>query len=379
MTLKHSYIGASSMKRGMKCPPSVFRSRGVPSRSSPAAEEGTLHHEYLEKCLLGTLKLEDIPPGEGRDAVQIAVEYVIDVMADEKVKPEHTFIEQRLACPEIHPDLFGTGDVILYSEETRTLHVIDYKHGKGIPVDVIDEDGPNVQLMYYGVGATHLPALEGVHIERIVLTIVQPRCAHSDGPIRSVVVSPKDLLLFARKLAVYATYGQNEHGSLNPGEWCRFCPVAPSCEALASKANEVAAGTFTNHLTDPERLAAALEKAPAIEAYLKAIREAAYTYVEQGGVLPGWKRVQKRATRRWRDEVETVEILKAGGLEEKEIFDLKLRSPAQIEKHLGKLGRSAIKDLTVSESSGFTLVPESDPRPSVKPDVEAYFSVLTDD
>ena len=47
----HSELGASSCERWWNCPGSVAASRGMPNRSSPAAELGTAAHEVAELCL----------------------------------------------------------------------------------------------------------------------------------------------------------------------------------------------------------------------------------------------------------------------------------------------------------------------------------------
>ena len=68
------------------------------------------------------------------------------------------------------------------------------------------------------------------------------------------------------------------------------------------------------------------------------------------------------------DRVITEPELKKLGLDAKELYVLapSLRLPAQIEKLLPRARWGELKPLVVKVSSGVTLAPENDPRPSVK-------------
>jgi hypothetical protein len=376
----HSKIGASSMKRWANCPGSVKLSEGIPNVSSKYAAEGTEAHTWGEKVLRG----ENVPssiPASMREAVMVYVDYVRGMLADHGVGDDEFTLEQRFDLSAIYPGLFGTADCVMYLASRKQLVVVDYKHGAGLPVEVADEHGPNVQLMYYATGAAHSPQFKDKPIDTVKLVVVQPRCQHEDGPVREVVVDSLDLLSFAHELAILAANTQKENAPLVPGKWCKdnFCPAAGICPALHSQANEVAARQFDNHLTDPELLADTLSKLPVVEAWVKSVREHAYQAALRGEKIPGFKLVQKRATRRWADEAQTLRALKDMQFSEKDIFELKLKSPAQIEKILPKGLKNELKTLTVSESSGTTLVPDSDKRAVARPDVETQFTVITDE
>jgi hypothetical protein len=45
------------------------------------------------------------------------------------------FYEVRVDFSEWIPDGFGTSDAIVIDNKTNTVHVIDLKYGKGVPVD----------------------------------------------------------------------------------------------------------------------------------------------------------------------------------------------------------------------------------------------------
>jgi antitoxin component of RelBE/YafQ-DinJ toxin-antitoxin module len=95
--------------------------------------------------------------------------------------------------------------------------------------------------------------------------------------------------------------------------------------------------------------------------------------------VPGWKLVPKRATRQWVDAEGAREALEQMGLDNSELIETTLRSPAQIEKVAKKHGLAIPKDLVVAVSTGNTIAPESDPRPAVLTigkDIRSAFSKL---
>lgn len=361
--MAHSKIGASGMYRWSRCPGSVRLCEGIENVESEYAAEGTRAHElaaeFLATAVLGRSVF--FKRDETVDAVKV---YVDTVMGD--FEPgDVLLVEQQFDLSKLHPGLFGTADCVLYSPSLQLLRVYDYKHGAGIPVDVVGEDGkPNVQLMYYALGA--LLANPTFRVKEVEIVIVQPRCFHSDGPVRRHRVDTLDLIEFAADLVEAAQRTERRDAPLVSGAWCRFCPAAANCPELHRNAVAVAKREFGPALSyDPNQLADTLEKLPAMESFIKAVREFAYREAEQGRVPPGWKLVEKRATRKWRDESDAAEFLLLHGYEEAEIFESKIKSPAQMEKIDPKRMRSFVTEHTIKESSGHSLVHESDKRPAV--------------
>ena len=83
--------------------------------------------------------------------------------------------------------------------------------------------------------------------------------------------------------------------------------------------------------------------------------------------MPGWKLVPKRANRQWVfDEPTLRKALRKLKLLKADIYEApKFKSPAQIEKLLGK--KKLPEGAAAAFSSGTTLAPEKDHRPSVEP------------
>lgn len=339
----------------MTCPGSVKLSEGMPSYSSEFAAEGTQAHEAAERILNGEnpYALKDEYDFDMLTHVMLYTDYV-------KALHGELLVEHRFHLKDLHDDLFGTSDAVVWIEENKTLHVCDYKHGAGVGVEVKD----NPQLLYYAVGAL----LETKHPARkVVMTIVQPRCPHPDGPIRSWEIDAMDLLDWAADLVDAAKRTQEPNAPLVAGDHCRWCPAAAVCPKLLEKAQATAKLEFRQDFTyDPKVLAEALELADVVEVWVKAVREFAYQESNHGRMPPGWKLVEKRATRKWASEGEAVAALKDYGMDDLDIYDRKMRSPAAIEKVVGKEGREFLDTLTVKESSGTTLVHETDPRPAAK-------------
>jgi hypothetical protein len=394
----HSSIGASSAYRWMVCPGSVKLSEGIVSTSSDYALEGTAAHQLAESCLndehdaayfIGSNMVinkdgatRKVPvTQEMADAVQVYLDYV------RKDEPFDTLIEHRFHLASLHPDLYGTADCAQYFEDTRTLRVTDYKHGQGLAVEAVD----NPQGMYYALGALTTLMFPAQFIE---IVIVQPRCPHPEGPIRSWTIGIDKLMEFqadlldAVKRVEEAAEGYKiqtlwAETYLESGDHCRFCPAAGvpgKCKAIEAKSQALAKVEFTPLMHyDPQALAQALHDMPAVEARIKAIREFAYNEAEAGRCPPGWKLVEKRATRRWREDESVVvdRLSEHTGLVRDDMYDMpKLRSPAQLEKLIPKEERDILAELTVRESSGHTLAPADDKRVAIKQSAKEDFAAL---
>lgn len=364
MTL-HSAIGASSMDRWSHCPGSVRLSKDLPSRSSSYADEGTRAHTVGEEWLRTGLKPAHLDH-QMREAVQQYVEYVL---ARGAAGATTRYLEHGFDLSSIHPGCFGTADAVLWNPTTRHLEVVDYKHGAGIYVPVVN----NPQLRYYGLGALidlKLPAVT------ITLTIVQPRCDAADGGIRSETLDVIDLLDFAADLQRYATATEDPHAPLVPGEHCRFCPVAQAhqCPELQAQTQAIAKTEFRSDLSfDPASLSKALDSREFVKAWLKTLDEFAYHVLEQGGHIAGYKLVAKRATRKWKSE-DAAQLALHPYTSAVDIYEPHcLKSPAQMEKLLPK---AVVAGLVEAISSGHTVVEASDTRPSVKTSAKEDFNAL---
>ncbi len=359
----HSKLGASSYSRWGECPGSVALSEGEKGSESKYAEEGTRAHDLAQRILSGQAKDQ---LGEADDEMLEAVGVYVDYVNSLRDHPADKIwfkIEQKFDLSKYHPALFGTADFVIYFYETKRLVVVDYKHGAGIPVNVVENGHGNKQLMYYGIGA--IQALN-LPVQELELVIVQPRCYHSDGPIRKWSTQPMSVMAFLADLIDDAIATEQPNAPLKVGDWCRWCPAQAKCPALREKALVTAKEVFSQAESySPEKLSETLHALPQIEGWIKGVREFAYREAQHGRIPPGWKLVQKRATRKWRDGTDEGKIASEFGLKTPECYDVKIKSPAQIEKLIPKELKKTLESMVVQESSGFTLAPDSDPRQQV--------------
>jgi hypothetical protein len=94
-----------------------------------------------------------------------------------------------------------------------------------------------------------------------------------------------------------------------------------------------------------------------------AVKEHAQSVLAAGGIVPGYKLVAGRALRRWADEKAAGD--KLDDILGDEAYVVKLISPSQAEKKLGRKKAGEIADLIVKPQGKPTLAPEADPRPAI--------------
>jgi hypothetical protein len=115
---------------------------------------------------------------------------------------------------------------------------------------------------------------------------------------------------------------------------------------------------------DADMIGGYLKNCDLLEQWITDLRALAHQMLEADKPVPGWKLVNKRATRQWANEDQATDVL-AKVIPETELFVTKLITPAVAEKVLKKLGTKLPDDLVVAVSSGSTLAREEDPRPAV--------------
>lgn len=363
----HSNLGASSMERWSTCPASVGLSAGLPNPSSPYAAEGTIAHEVCELALLAGKEPsewigESIEPHqeiviteEMTDAVKVYTDYI-----SKQGEGKEVSLEERVSLEFIKEGMFGTSDAFIY-EPFGTLEVVDYKHGKGYAVDVVD----NPQLLYYALGAS-----QGCDFSSVKMTIVQPRANHSDGPVRSWTITPERLKEFEKeiRLAVKATEAKEPKFKASD-KGCKWCLAKSICPELKGKALSLAKDQFADEVElpkaptmSPEEISKTLKNASLIKAWVESVEKHAKVSAENGVEIEGYKLVKAKKNRAWTD----TEALVA---EFGDLFDdadlyapKKLKTPAQLEKIVGK---ADVARFSETPDGGLTLVKDSDKRAKV--------------
>ena len=378
----HSPLGASSAERWLNCPGStalVAALGPTDDQDDPDyRRDGILAHELASTCLKnGTDCWEetDAFPTIAPDhmaAVQTYLQYVRGLPPDDG---QH-YIEQRVHLPEFHPQFYGTVDFALV-QRTKGVHIVDYKHGEGVVVEV--EDNP--QLKYYAFGFIEADGAD-IHPddEAVTLTIVQPRVPwHPDGIIRSWNTTAGELRKWAydtlRPAMVNAySYGEMPHidglDKFQIGEWCRFCPAKLLCPAMREAADITTDPVRADDIrTDPDTLdekemAWYLGVWPAAKMFYKALEERADRLLLAGTAGPELKAVRKvvnkLAFRVWN---ETAEVAVAAKLGEAAYTKPALISPAEAEKLPG--GKDLVREYAFKPDNGLTGAPIDDRRQAV--------------
>lgn len=386
----HSKVGASGSERWMNCPGSVRLCTGRPGRSTEYTAEGTAAHHVAERCLKegkdaldffgDVIKVDDFEFEVDETMVEHVQLYVDTIRADAREMGDTVLeVERGFHLKSYHPDLFGTNDANLYS--ATVLRVYDFKYGAGKPVEVAN----NPQLKIYALGA-----LELHDVTEVELVIVQPRAAHSGGPVRRWRTTPEELREWAVKELVPAVKAtEAPDAPLVPDkETCKWCIGVDVCPALRKRTAEVLDVEFDEEhvpavpppqlppvesLT-PEQMSRILEFKPLAEQLFKAVYGRAKEMLEQDpDAIPGFKLVEGRGKRQWVDEAE----VKSGALFtvlKQDIYEVKLKSVAQMEKALKAAGQKPahyLEDL-VTVSRGLQVVPEYDRREAYIPAEQAF-------
>jgi hypothetical protein len=371
----HSVLGASSSKRWLTCPGSVqLFDKVADSNSTKFAAEGTAAHELGETCLLENKNARDFKGSYINDFLVNddmidAVQLYVDTIREE-TKGLDLKVEQMFDLSFIHKGMFGTNDASA-GEPFGTLKIYDYKHGAGIPVEVVD----NTQMMYYAIGAAH-----GEDYTDVEMVIVQPRAFHVDGPVRRWKISIKELNDFAKVLKRGAIATTKKNAKLKAGEHCRFCPALAICPERRKENHAIAVAAFSDgeKFPKPETLSdkqiqRIIEAKSELTMYITAVENHAFNRMEKGDKIKGLKLVRKRKKRTWIDEADTRVILERRGFSMNEILETKLKTVSKMEKQLGK---KAVEEFIMVEETGLTLAPEKDKRDGVELNITDAFTKI---
>lgn len=309
----HAKLGASSAKRWLNCSGSIEYIKTIPEfyldNSSEYADEGTAAHELAERCLKDG---SDVPDPILNEAVQVYINHVRASLTDfGSLYVEHRF--------KLNDEMFGTNDAIIIDEIEGTMQVFDYKHGAGVAVEAEE----NEQLMYYALGALKEFDPNGTRIQKVTLCIVQPRCHHEDGPIRTWETSADRIRLFGFHLELGAAATKVKDAPLSAGKHCRFCPALAVCPAYKKAIME--------GMNSPG-LAESLKAAENLSMWKAALQRVSFKLLMQGRKIEGLKLVEKQKHRTWVDKAALKVLLS----DRPECFETELKSPAQLEKVMGK-------------------------------------------
>ena len=369
---KHAKLSASGSSRWINCPPSVRLEEQFEDKTSIYAEEGTLAHELAELKLRLELKeitkrtytlrfnkaTKDNPlySKDMDDYVDVYKEICMEKYLNSKETTTDSIaaVEQRLDFSNYVPDGFGTGDFIVIAD--GTLEICDLKYGKGVPVSAEN----NSQMRLYALGAINKFSFL-YDIEKVRMTIIQHRLSN----ISSDEISVNELLKWAEEVvkpsAELAIKGE---GEFKTGDHCKFCKARSVCRARADENLELAKFEFKKSDTlSNDEISEILEKVDSLVKWASDVKEYALDKALEGQEFKGYKLVEGRSQRKWKDEKAVAKILTDRGFLENIIWTKKLTTISNIERAIGKKETERLfKDLIDKPTGKPTLVPLSDKR-----------------
>ena len=387
--MSHAILSPSSADRWIHCPPSALINAQEGEHDTVYTREGTLAHAVAElkarkhfltglgpkkyQTAMAKLKANEI----WQDEMDDNTDYYLDVLKDlaaEFDEPPYVALEQRVDFSEYVPEGYGTADCIMLGG--TTLHVIDFKYGRGVEVSA--EENP--QMMLYALGALldYEPIYE---IRNVRMTIVQPRIKREP---KSWELPAADLLAWAALVvAPAAKLAAKGDGEFAEGEWCRFCAIRGSCRAraAANTALEDFGFKLPPTLTDAE-VGRALELGTRLKQWLSDLEEYALGQCLAGGDIPGFKAVEGRSVRAWADADAAFAAARADGVPDEMLWERKPITLAAMEKIMGKKRFGEVMaDYIATPPGKPTLVRANDRRKAItnRPTAGEDFDSVLDD
>ena len=360
----HSLLSASSSHRWLHCPPSARLCEGYDDKGSNFAAEGTDAHALCEYKLRAALGMEAKDPTEDLSWYDAEMEesangyaaFVMELVEEAKKNCSDlvVLIEQRLDYSRYVAEGFGTGDCVIIAD--GTLHIVDFKYGRGVLVEA--EDNP--QMMLYALGALEL--FDCLYdIDTVSMTIFQPR----RGNVSTYTLPKADLYEWADTvLAPTAELAWSGEGEYHCGEWCQFCRAKADCRERANANMELAKYEFKQPplLTD-EEVEEILGRIDELIAWASDIRDYALQAAIGGKHWTGYKLVEGRSNRKYTDERAVVAAVRAAGYDP---YEHKVLGVTAMTTMLGKKQFNDILGGLVTKPQGKpTLVPDSDKRPAM--------------
>ena len=384
-SLAHAKLSASGAKKWLTCTPSANLEAQFANESSNYASEGTFGHALFEHRLLAYLGRPLSAPTEEQlpeyakhwsreldaavsDALLVAIgriEHARSVCNDPVI-----LLEQRLDFSPWVPEGFGTGDLVIVAADY--IEVLDLKMGSGIAVSAL----ANPQFRLYMLGAyNQFSAL--YDITEVRGMVLQPRLNNY-----SVEELPVDDLLEWGELEVTprAKLAWAGEGKFVVGEHCSsgFCRARFTCAARAEANMQIAKADFA--LTDPElmtdeQIAKVLAKADAAIKWLGDVQDYAQTQAKSGKAWAGFKLVEGRAVRKYKDQDAVAATLQANGVPEAVIYERSLLGITAMAAALGKKKFAELLADHIDKPTGKpVLVPVTDKREAISATAISDFS-----
>lgn len=389
---EHALLSASSAHRWLACTAAPRFEEQFPNGTSDYAEEGSLAHSICElyarkhftvmtnRKFNSELKKLQAKPHYSDEMLKTAEKYV-DYLREKAMSypttPYVTF-EVKVDFSDYVPEGFGTCDCVMIGGDT--LHITDYKHGKGVEVSA--EENPQMRL--YALGALKMFApVFGDSIKKVSMGICQPRITDDESEDGMTV---EELREWGEGIKPRAKEAYDGPGTFCPGEHCRFCKGKAQCRARADQntafedfkdfAIEGKAAPELQALSPETRAVIGLPpmlsdaeigdllvRAEGLVQWYKDLCEYATQNILNGKEIPGWKVVAGKSNRAFKDVEEAFSKVIEAGYDEALLYERKPITLTGVESLLGKAKfETLLKDCVHKPLGKPTLVPLSDKR-----------------
>lgn len=355
--VKHALLAASSASRWLVCTAAPRFEESLPESTSEYAEEGRLAHaigelKVLKKCTpmsarayntqLNKLKKDPLYDPEMDKTTDLYLEHITEQVMDYDSTPT-VAVEVRVDFSDYAPEGFGTCDCCIIGGDL--LSIVDYKHGKGVPVSAVS----NPQMRLYALGALHRYApVFGGAIKRVRMTIDQPRL----DSYTTDEITVEELRAWGESIKPIAQRAFAGLGEFVPGGHCRFCRGKAQCRARAKvntaledfggcvPAGSIPAPQEHSHtgeaLLSDEEIGDLLERGAHLVQWYKDLEAYATEALLAGKKIPGWKLVAGRSNRTFTDQDAAIRAVIAAGYDEALVYDRKPKTLSDLEKLMGK-------------------------------------------
>ncbi len=402
--VKHALLSASSASRWLVCTAAPRFEEGLPERTSSYAEEGRLAHSIAElkvqkkstvmtnrtyNARLKKLQKDPIYDPEMDKTTDTYLDYITELVMGYDCVPT-VAVEVQVNFSDYVPEGFGTCDCCIIGGDT--LNIVDYKHGKGVPVSAEN----NAQMRLYALGAlAYYFPIVGDTIRTICMSIVQPRL----NSITSETIAVEELKAWGDSIKPLAAKAFSGFGEFVPGDHCRFCRGKAQCRARANTCTAledfkdcvplgrsptlVAEYERTgvkpdNTLTD-EEIGDLLIRGKLLAKWYADLEEYATTALLAGKPIPGWKLVEGRSNRTFSDMDAAIQAILTAGYDEAMVYDRKPKTLSQLEKLMGKKDfEAAVGGFIIKPPGKPTLAEASDKRETYSPAAADYSGVVPD-
>lgn len=398
----HSVFAPSSSAMWMECSGSLIPNLLVPDKAGREAAEGTVAHGVAEpwlktgkkpRHLIGTTEwVEEGDWGYLITIDEVMMDYVQSYVDWCWSLPGDHFVEQKVYFSQITPipNQGGTADHVAC--EYGRMVITDLKYGKGVEVYAKD----NTQAQLYALGFFY--EWDWLYdFQEIVIRIAQPRRDHFD----EWVINRQQLLSFADYARERAHAAWQVNAPRSPSsKACQWCKVRPTCAAAAKMQIDLVSAAFDDitaeysaetvehfkeelafmvapTLADPLSLSvsdmATLYRFRSMaDSFWKSLSDELYKLAIRGVAIPGFKLVESRSRRAFKDEEKAALKLIECGVAEETVWESKLISPTKAEKELRKAGYKSKELPDILAKLGIykpvgkpTLAPSHDKRPAL--------------